>query len=115
MKQQKEIPGKVKDFSGMRKYTGYLTSEYRYHVYVPTTIFDPQSAIIRAYKPKNVAKDAGKQFTHTPELIVEEEWVKLALLPRWNVEYQCLELSRADQRKVNKALNNLEKKLERNK
>lgn len=105
---KKEIPGIIPDFLGMRKYLGYQKNRCRYHVYLPTTIFDPKAAIIRVYE----LEDLSKQSPDSPETIVQEEWVKLNSLPTWNVEYQCLQLSSRDERNVWQALRNLERELE---
>lgn len=106
---EKEMPGIVEDFPGMRRYLGYMTLKYRYNVYVPTRIFDPKSAIIKVYQPEN----PSKQLADSPETVVEESWVQLNSLPTWNVEYQCLQLSRRDEQKVNAALRGLERRIER--
>lgn len=105
---KKEMPGIITDFPEMQKYCGYMTSKYRYHVYLPTRIFDPRSAIIKVYQPA----DLSKQEADSPETVVEEAWVQLKSLPTWNVKYQCLQLSRRDKQKVNAALRGLEKKFE---
>ena len=45
----KEVPGVIEKYTGMRKISGYM-KHHRYHIYVPTTIFDPKSAIIKVYE-----------------------------------------------------------------
>lgn len=102
----KEIPGAIADDSGMRKYLGYMKHN-RYHVYVPTTIFDLKCAVIKVYE----VEYPGVIFPH-PETVIGQKYVPLASMPVWNHVFQCLKLSRRDEQKVIKALENLEKKLE---
>ncbi len=102
----KEVPGSIEKDTGMQKIQDYM-KHHRYHVYVPTTIFDPKVAIIKAYKIED-----HYIFSNTPETVIGEEYVPLASMPRWNLELRCLLLSRRDGRKVSDALKNLEKRLE---
>ncbi|MBI4141666.1 hypothetical protein HY484_01950 [Candidatus Woesearchaeota archaeon] len=104
---EKELPGEIEKLTGMRKLFGYM-KDYRYHVYVPTTIFDPQAAILYVYEPEN----HYKQKADAPEKVVVRKAVTLKSMPTWNVEYQCLQLSKQDEQKVKSALRNLEKRLE---
>ena len=94
------MPGVIEDLPGMQKHYGYMKSKYRYHVYLPTSIFDPRSAIIKVYQPA----DPSKQEADSPETVVEEAYVQLNSLPTWNIEYQCLQLSRRDKQKVKNTL-----------
>ena len=104
----KEIPGAIENDTGMRKLYGYMKS-HRYHVYVPTTIFEPKVAIIKVYNIEN-----PEALSDVPETVIREEYVRLASMPTWDVEYRCIQLSKRDQQKVSKVLKNLEKRLEPN-
>lgn len=103
--ESREVPGAIETETGMRKIRGYML-EHRYHVYVPTTIFDPKVAIIRAYKVE------GGQLPDCPETVLATTSVPLSSMPTWNVENQALQISRLDKQKIIKALESLEKKLE---
>ncbi|MBI4141008.1 hypothetical protein HY485_04190 [Candidatus Woesearchaeota archaeon] len=107
---EKEVPGAIEDDGGMRQYYGYM-KHHRYHVYVPTTIFDPKAALIRVYKVEN----HSKQLPDSPEEIIGQKWVLLKSLPTWDSDYRCFHLSRRDEKKIRRAVDNLERKLERDK
>ena len=101
----REVPGAIETDTGMRKLYGYMKS-HRYHIYVPTTIFEPKVAIIRAYKVE------GGQEPDRPETVLATTSVPLGSMPIWNVEYQAIQISRRDEQKIRKTLESLEEKLE---
>lgn len=102
----KEVPGTIENDTGMRKLYGYM-KDYRYHVYVPTTVFDPRVAIIKVYK----IEDPGNPPLGIPETVITEVCIPLHSMPRL-VGPHSLQLSRRDGQKVSKVLKNLEKRLE---
>src|SRR3989344_3867157 len=95
----KEIPEHIEKDTGMRKMYGYMKHN-RYHVYVPTTIFDPKVAVIRVYE----VADDHRPFVDIPEKIIGEDYIPLASMPTWNVAHQCLVLNERDEQKVSQAL-----------
>ena len=101
----REVPGAIETDTGMRKLYGYMKS-HRYHIYVPTTIFEPKVAIIRAYKVED------GQEPDRPETVLATTSVPLGSMPIWNVEYQAIQKSRRDKQKIRKTMESLEEKLE---
>ncbi len=105
---KREIPPhNLENFRGMVLYSGYIIDDIRMRCYVPTTIFDPKVAVIVAYR----LEASSTQLPNVPELILDEKTVKLHSLPKWNREYQCLELNSEDEKRVHKICDNLEEKL----
>ena len=102
----KEIPPRTISGTGMRLYGGYMIHDLRIRTYVPTTIFDPQSAEIRVYKVVN----HQDQFPKHREEQLAVKYVRLHSMPKWNMGAQCLELSAKDTRAVESKCSKLERK-----
>lgn len=121
-KPYKELPGHhLPNEEGMHLYGGYIMSkplqgdndsdnecsEYRFRLYVPTTIFDYKRAVIKVYHMES----ALHQTPEVPEEVVATEYVHLNSLPHWDRSYQALMLGSRDQRKVISVSKSLEKRL----
>ncbi|MDO8510909.1 MAG: hypothetical protein Q7S55_01970 [Nanoarchaeota archaeon] len=110
MTQKKELPGAtLPDRPGMHFYGGYIEGEFRYRIYVPTTIRDPQAAVLMAYK----LHERSQQYPDSPETVVARRAVPLHSMPRWDEEYQTIMLSTRDQRIVVQELEKLERNASR--
>ena len=80
----------------MQRYSGFREYGYRFEVKVPTTIFEPKVAVIRAYKNKS---------------FVDEVYFELKSMPEWYVPCQCIMLSKPDENMLEKKTKELFKKL----
>ncbi len=80
----------------MKRYSGFREYGYRFEVKVPTTIFEPKVAVIRAYN--------GNKF-------VDELYFELDRMPEWYVPCQCIMLSKTDEKALEKKTKELFKKL----
>ncbi|MBI1968497.1 hypothetical protein HYS49_01160 [Candidatus Woesearchaeota archaeon] len=105
---EKELPpDRFGERGGMWLYEGHMSGDLRIRTYVPTTIFNPLAAIIRAY----YEADSSQQRPTVPEVLVDIQKVPLHSFPKWDVGAQTLLLSRADEREVIDACQQLEQKL----
>nr|MBA4405438.1 hypothetical protein [Nanoarchaeum sp.] len=107
-----EVPGqtlKHRGESGMHLYNGYLTGDvpHRIRIYVPTTIYDNQTAQILAYE----SATSSSEIPTEPEKLVALERVPLMSMPKWINGAGILLLNKRDEIYVNRAANALEKKL----
>ncbi|GEM_PF-3633968 len=110
MNLERELPADtLPNQPGMHLLSGYLAGKFRYRVYVPTTICDPLEAHIRMYKPDDFCKNKPD----SPEIVVAKRVVALNSMPRWNVEYQAIDLSTRDKRRVLQELDHLERNASR--
>ena len=110
MDQEKEIPPMTlrdRDGPGMHLYFGYISGKFRCRVYVPTTVYDSLVASICIYQFER----GNQQLPDRSELVVARDYVPLKSMPKWRVEYQALELSTRDKRRVFQKLDRLERKL----
>lgn len=105
-----EVPGqtlKHRGQSGMHLYGGFLTGEdFRIRIYVPTSIYDHQTAQILAYEAKT-----SSEIPKRSEKLVALERVRLESMPVWDNEACALVLNKRDDARIIRAANKLEKKL----
>jgi len=80
----------------MQRYSGFKEYGYRFEVKVPTTIFEPRVAVIRAYHNKS---------------LVDEVHFKLKNMPEWYIPCQCIMLSKSDEKTLEKKTEELFKRL----
>ena len=106
MNKKKELPGPTLPGNpGMRLHHGYMEGDFRYRIYVPTTIYCPQTAVLVMYK----LDERSENYPDHPELVVARRPVELKSRPRWDEGYQTIMLSRRDHNKISQELDKLER------
>lgn len=81
----------------MERYCGFINDDgYRIEVLVPTTIFDSQRGVIRAYRGR---------------MCVDQIYFKLRELPKWYVPLQAILLGKDDEKTLEKRTKELMKRL----
>lgn len=85
----------------MKLYSTLNHMDYRFEVKVPTTIFDPEFAVIEVYKnPEYKSKK-----------LIDKVYFPIKKMPKWDVPAQAIFLSKSDERTLMKKTRELITKL----